>query len=145
MLDEIEQKKSNLEDQLYDIETKQFELEAREVQLASKEKRVAKQAEVYDTANPDMVESLQRQLGVTREQLDAVRNEYEHVQLELNKIKLKQIKMEGVSPEELQEENERLLEKIEALENKCNRYSDYEPPLSMVAEDTVPYNATNDD
>ena len=126
VLDEIEQKKSNLEDQLYDIETKQFELEAREAQLASKEKRVAKQAEVYDTANPDMVESLQRQLGVTREQLDAVRNEYEHVQLELNKIKLKQIKMEGVSPEELQEENERLLEKIEALENKCNRYSDYE-------------------
>lgn len=126
VLDEIEQKKSDLEDQLDDIETKQFELEAREAQLASKEKRVAKQAEVYDTANPDMVESLQRQLGVTREQLDAVRDEYERVQLELNKIKLMQIKMEGVSPEELQEENERLLEKIEELENKCNRYSDYE-------------------
>ena len=126
VLDEIEQKKSDLEDQLDGIETKQFELEAREAQLASKEKRVAKQAEVYDTANPDMVESLQRQLGVTREQLDAVRDEYERVQLELNKIKLKQIKMEGVSPEELQEENECLLEKIEELENKCNRYSDYE-------------------
>jgi len=126
VLDEIEQKKSDLEDQLDDIETKQFELEAREAQLASKEKRVTKQAKVYDTANPDMVESLQRQLGVTREQLDAVRDEYERVQLELNKIKLKQIKMEGVSPEELQEENECLLEKIEELENKCNRYSDYE-------------------
>ena len=126
VLDEIEQKKSDLEDQLDDIETKQFELEAREAQLASKEKRVAKQAEVYDTANPDMVESLQRQLGITREQLDAVRDEYERVQLELNKIKLMQIKMEGVSPEELQKENERLLEKIEELENKCNRYSDYE-------------------
>lgn len=126
VLDEIEQKKSDLEDQMDDFETKQFELEAREAQLASKEKRVAKQAEVYDTANPDMVESLQRQLKVTREQLDAVRDEHEHVQLELNKIKLKQIKMEGVSPEELQEENERLLEKIEELENKCNRYSDYE-------------------
>lgn len=126
VLDEIEQKKSDLEDQLDDIETKQCELEAREAQLASKEKRVTKQAKVYDTANPDMVESLQRQLGVTREQLDAVRDEYERVQLELNKIKLKQIKMEGVSPEELQEENECLLEKIEELENKCNRYSDYE-------------------
>lgn len=126
VLKEIDQKKSDIEDQLDDIETKQFELEAREAQLASKEKRVAKQAEVYDAANPDMVESLQRQLGVTREQLDAVRDEYERVQLELNKIKLKQIKMEGVSPEELQEENERLLEKIEELENKCNKYSDYE-------------------
>ena len=126
VLKEIDQKKSDIEDQLDDIETKQFELEAREAQLASKEKRVAKQAEVYDAANPDMVESLQRQLGVTREQLDAVRDEYERVQLELNKIKLKQIKMEGVSPEELQEENERLLEKIKELENKCNKYSDYE-------------------
>ena len=126
VLKEIDQKKSDIEDQLDDIETKQFELEAREAQLASKEKRVAKQAEVYDAANPDMVESLQRQLGVTREQLDAVRDEYERVQLELNKIKLMQIKMEGVSPEELQEENERLLEKIEELENKCNKYSDYE-------------------
>lgn len=126
VLDEIEQKKSDLEDQMDDFETKQFELEAREAQLASKEKRVVKQAEVYDAANPDMVESLQRQLKVTREQLDAVRDEYEHVQLEINKIKLQQIKIEGVSPEELQEENERLLEKIEELENKCNRYSDYE-------------------
>ena len=126
VLDEIEKKKTDLEDQLDDFETKQFELEAREAQLASKEKRVAKQAEVYDAANPDMVESLQRQLGVTQKQLDAVRDEYERVQLELNKIKLKQIKMEGVSPEELQKENERLLEKIEELENKCNRYSDYE-------------------
>lgn len=126
VLNEIEQKKSDIEDQLDDIETKQFELEAREAQLASKEKRVAKQAEVYDVANPDMVESLQRQLGVTREQLDEVRDEYERVQLELNKIKLKQIRMEGVSTEELQEENERLLEKIEELENKCNKYSDYE-------------------
>lgn len=126
VLNEIEQKKSDLEDQLDVIETKQFELEAREAQLASKEKRVAKQAEVYDTANPDMVESLQRQLGITREQLDGVLDEYERVQLELNKIKLKQIKMEGVSPEEIQEENECLLEKIEELENKCNRYSDYE-------------------
>ena len=126
VLDEIEQKKSDLEEQLDDIETKQFELEAREAQLASKEKRVAKQAEVYDSANPDMVESLQRQLGITREQLDAVRDEYERVQLELNKIKLKQIKMEGISPEELQEENERFLAKIEELQNKCNRYSDYE-------------------
>lgn len=126
VLDEIEQKKSDLEDQMDDFETKQFELEAREAQLASKEKRVVKQAEVYDAANPDMVESLQRQLKVTREQLDAVCDEYEHVQLEINKIKLQQIKIEGVSPEELQEENERLLEKIEELENKCNRYSDYE-------------------
>lgn len=30
-------------------------------------------------------------------------------------------------------------------EKKVYRYSDYEPPLSMVAEDSVPYNATNDD
>lgn len=126
VLDEIEQKKSDLEDQLDDFETKQYELEARETQLASKEKRVAKQAEVYDAANPDMVETLQRQLRVTREQLNAVHEEYERVQLEMNKIKLKQIKMEGFSPEELQEENECLLEKIEELENKCNRYSDYE-------------------
>ncbi len=95
-------------------------------QLASKEKRVAKQAEVYDTANPDMVESLKRQLSITREQLDAVRDEYEQVQIELNKMKLKQIRAEGISAEDLQEENERLMEKVEELENKCNRYSDYE-------------------
>ena len=126
MLDEIAGKRTELEDQMDDFETKQFELEAREAQLASKEKRVAKQAEVYDTANPDMVESLKRQLSITREQLDAVRDEYEQVQIELNKMKLKQIRAEGISAEDLQEENERLMEKVEELENKCNRYSDYE-------------------
>lgn len=126
VLDEIEQQKNDLDNQLDDFETKQFELEAREAQLASKEKRVAKQAEVYDAANPDVVESLKRQVSVTREQLDAVRDEYESVQIELNKIKLKQIKSEGISPEELQEENERLIQKVEDLENRCNRYSDYE-------------------
>lgn len=126
VLDEIAGKRTELEDQMDDFETKQFELEAREAQLASKEKRVAKQAEVYDTANPDMVESLKRQLSITREQLDAVRDEYEQVQIELNKMKLKQIRAEGISAEDLQEENERLMEKVEELENKCNRYSDYE-------------------
>ncbi|SHK77747.1 hypothetical protein SAMN02745136_03321 [Anaerocolumna jejuensis DSM 15929] len=126
VLDDIVQKKLELEDEKDGIETQQLELEAREVQLASKEKRIEKQAAIYDAANPDVVESLNRQLNVTREQLDAVRDEYEKVQIELNKIKLKQIKSEGISPEELQEENDRLLEKIEDLENKCKRYSDYE-------------------
>jgi len=41
-------------------------------------------------------------------------------------MKLKQIRAEGISAEDLQEENERLMEKVEELENKCNRYSDYE-------------------
>ncbi|WP_312072187.1 hypothetical protein [Anaerotignum propionicum] len=126
VLDDIEKQKSELEDQMDDFETKQFELEAREAQLASKEKRVSKQAEVYDAANPDVVESLRRQVTVTRDQLDAVRDEYESVQIELNKIKLRQIKSEGISPEEMQKENERLMQKVEDLENRCNRYSDYE-------------------
>lgn len=126
VLNEIKQKKSDLEKQLEEIDTKQIELEVREDQLASKEKRVAKQAEVYDTANPYIVESLQGKLELARQEADAVRAEYSRVKLELTKIQLKKAGMEGVSPEELQEENEHLREKIDELENKCNRYSDYE-------------------
>ena len=32
-----------------------------------------------------------------------------------------------------------------APEKKIYKYSDHEPPFSMVAGDTVPYNVTNDD
>lgn len=126
ILDDIEKQRVALEEEKDDLETQQIEIEAREVQLASKEKRLAKQAEVYETANPDAVESLKRQLAVTREQLDEVRTEFENVQRELNKIRLKQIKTDGVSAEELQETNEQLVKKIEQLEDKLCRYSDYE-------------------
>ena len=51
---------------------------------------------------------------------------FENVQRELNKIRLKQIKTDGVSAEELQETNEQLVKKIEQLEDKLCRYSDYE-------------------
>lgn len=126
VLDEIEEKRTELENQMDDVETKQFELEEREIQLASKEKRVTMQAEVYDEANPYRVEYLEKLLTSAREQIDAVRLEYEKSQTELNKMKIKQIKMEGVSIEELQEENEHLTKKVEELENKSNRYSDFE-------------------
>lgn len=126
ILDDIERQRAELEESMDDLETQQIEIEAKEVQLASKEKRLAKQAEVYETANPEAVESLKRQLVVTREQLDEVRTEFENVQRELNRITLKQIKTEGISAEELQETNEHLMEKIEQLENKLCRYTDYE-------------------
>lgn len=125
-IEEINAKKDELDEREEGIEDKELELESKEMLLSSKERRLEKQAEIYDTANPDAVESLKRQLTMRGEQLEAVQKEYEDAQKELNKIRLSMIHAEGVSPEELQKTNEQLYKRIEELENKCNRYTEEE-------------------
>ena len=125
-IEEIEKRKEELDDRDEDIEDKQLELESKEKALALKEKRINKQAEIYDTANPDAVSALERKLQMRAEQLESIQIEYESAQRELNKIKISQIHAEGVSPEELQRTNEILSAQVEELENKCSRYTDYE-------------------
>lgn len=125
-LEEIVKRNEELDDRDEEIEDKQMELESRESILASKEKRISKQAEIYDTANPDAVAALERKLQMRAEQLEAIQSEYESAQRELTKIKISQIHAEGVSPEELQRTNEILSAQVEELENKCSRYTEYE-------------------
>ncbi len=125
-LEEIEEIKSELKEKQEEIEDKELELEMRETTLSGKEKRIKKRETLYETANPDAVASLERQLVLRAEQLEDVQVEFEKAQSELNKIRISQIKAEGISPEELQRVNEQLMERVEVLENKCNRYTDYE-------------------
>lgn len=126
VLVEIKERQQELEEREDDVDTKEIELDVRKKQLDTKEKRLKKQEEVYDSANPEEVASLEKQLSLCKEQLEKVRAEYENVQLELNERKIAQSKLSGISTEELQELNTRLYEKIEQLEDKCNRYSEYE-------------------
>lgn len=109
-----------------ELEDKEMELDAREAVLAGRERRVQKQAEVYEASNPDAVASLERKLQMRAEQLEQVQTEYESAQRELNRIKIQQIKSEGISPEELQKTNEMLSARVEELTNKCNRFTEYE-------------------
>lgn len=125
-LDDIEDRKQELDDREEKIEDKELELESKETILSSKERRLEKQAAIYDTANPDAVASLERQLAMRGEQLEAVQKEFEEAQKELNKIRISMIHAEGVSPEELQKTNEQLYKRIEELENKCSRYTEEE-------------------
>ena len=125
-LEEIEAQKRVLEEEKEELEDKELELESKEALLASKERRLGKQAAIYDTANPDAVASLERQLKMKSEQLEAIQSEYEEAQKELNKIRISMIHAKGISPEELQKINEQLYKRIEELENKCNRYTEEE-------------------
>ena len=125
-LEEIEAQKRVLEEEKEELEDKELELESKEALLASKERRLGKQAAIYDTANPDAVASLERQLKMRSEQLEAIQSEYEEAQKELNKIRISMIHAKGISPEELQKINEQLYKRIEELENKCNRYTEEE-------------------
>lgn len=125
-LNDIENRNHELDEREEKIENKELELESKETILSGKEKRLKKQAAIYDTANPDAVASLERQLAMRGDQLEAVQKEFEEAQKELNKIRISLIHAEGVSPEELQKTNEQLYKRIEELENKCNRYTEEE-------------------
>lgn len=125
-LKDIENQKKDLDDREEKIEDKEIELECKESALAIKERRLDKKAEVYETANPDAIESLERALAMRMEQLESVRTEYEKAQRELNKLRINMIHAEGVSVEDLQKSNDILRKKVEELENKCNRYTEEE-------------------
>ena len=125
-LDAIRRREEEVSAKADALDDKESDLEIREMALTSKERRVKKLAEIYDTANPDAVASLERQLVQRAEQLSMVQKEFEKAQTELTKIRIKEIHREGISPEELQRENELLFARVEQLENKSNRYTDYE-------------------
>ena len=125
-LKEIERKNKELVEREESIEDKEIELEGKESALRLKERRVQKQAEVYETANPDRVASLEKALELRAEQLESVQNEFKEAQTELNRIRIRMIHAEGISPEELQQENEVLRAQVEKLEDKCNRFTEQE-------------------
>ena len=125
-LDTIKHREAEIATKADELDEKESDLEMREMALTSKERRIKKQAEIYDTANPDAVAALERQLKQRAEQLSMVQEEYEKAQIELTKIRIEKIHREGISPEELQRENELLMARVEELKNKCNRYTDYE-------------------
>ena len=123
-LKEIEDKKKELDEREESIEDKEIELDGKEGALKIKEKKVSAQAAIYETANPDAVASLEKMLELRADQLEKVQHEFEESQKELNRIKIRMIHAEGVSPEELQQENEALHRRVDELEDKCNRYTE---------------------
>ncbi len=126
ILNKVDEMKKELDSRQEEIEDKELELELKDKALARKEKRLKQQETVYETANPEALLSLQNQLKVNSEQLEEVRREYEKVQVEYNKIKIMNIKVSGISLEELEKTNEQLIARVEELENKCNRFTEYE-------------------
>ncbi len=123
-LNEIKDKQKELDGREENIENKEIELECKEKALKIKEKRISAQAAIYETANPDAVASLEKSLELRAIELESARKEFAEAQLELNKIKIKMIHVEGVSLEDLQQENEALYKKVQELEDKCNRYTE---------------------
>lgn len=120
----IEDKKKELAEREETVEDREIELDGKESALKIKEKRVQKQASIYETANPDAVASLEKALELRATQLESVQHEFEEAQMELNKIRIRMIRSEGVSPEELQQENDALRKRVEELEDKCNRFTE---------------------
>lgn len=125
-LDRIEQKEEELKAREEDIEDKELELESKESALGVRERRVQKLAQVYETANPEELASLTSKIELLKNQIESDRREFEDLQNECNKLRKEKMRAEGISPEELQKENDQLHKHIEELENKCNRYTDFQ-------------------
>lgn len=120
----IEDKKKELDEREEAIEDREIDLDGKENALKIKERRMQKQASIYETANPDAVASLEKALELRANQLKSVQREFEEAQMELNKIRIRMIRSEGVSPEELQQENDALRSRVEELEDKCSRFTE---------------------
>lgn len=120
----IEEKKKELAEREEIVEDREIELDGKDSALKIKEKRIQQQASIYETANPDAVASLERALELRAAQLESVQHEFEEAQMELNKIRIRMIRSEGVSPEEQQQENDALRKRVEELEDKCSRFTE---------------------
>ncbi len=129
-LDEREKELDDRENEIADkesaLEDRDIEFSARETALNSKQKRVDKLAAIYEQANPEELKVMQAQIVQKDEQIQQVLEEFNKVQEELNKLKLQQIKIGDTTPEQLIKEKEQLLDQIKVLQEKCDRYTDYE-------------------
>lgn len=125
-LDRIEKKEDELKKREDRIEDTELELEGKELALGVRERRVQNLAQVYETANPEELASLTSKIGFLKNQIESDCKEFGELQDECNRLRREKMRTEGISPEELQKENDQLHKHIEELENKCNRYTDFQ-------------------
>lgn len=118
---ELEKKISSLEKSAGKIEGEQQKI----LDDAKKEaeriiEEAKKEAEKQNEEALKVIEEKKKELA----ELESVQHEFEEAQMELNKIRIRMIRSEGVSQEELQQENNALRKRVEELEDKCSRFTE---------------------
>lgn len=122
----LNERESALNERESGFDEREMEFGIREKALGAKERKVEKLAAVYEVANPEELKTLQAMLAQKDEQIKQIMEEFQKVQGELTSLKLQQIKLGDTTPEQLLKEKEQLLAQIKVLQEKCDRYTDYD-------------------
>lgn len=149
----FEKEQKELEDSISDIENKKEEVkrekEAFDEEMAAERKKLDKERREFQEEKEDTKESFERRDARLKakeeeynnsnpvkiaEQESVIRNlkesiarweeEYKKLSAQKNELELTKAKIEGYSIEELQQERDRLSEKLDEIENKYSEYTD---------------------
>lgn len=123
---ELTAKEAQLEKKEEEHNDKELEINVREKVLKTNESNLAKKEEIYLNSNPDKIISLESEIEQKKLYIEELRSEYFAQQESINHSKTMELKVNGRSFEVLLEENKKLMETISGLEDKCNRFTEYE-------------------
>lgn len=122
----LTQKDAELEKRNNILEEKEIEFEAKDKILKRREASLIKKEEIYMEASPDTVKSLELELEQKKAFIDKLRADYLELQESINQTETLKLKANGRSLEELLKESEQLLNQISSMEDKCNRFTEFE-------------------
>lgn len=109
-----------------EISTKEIELNMQKKVIEMRELRVSKKEEIFSTANPDMIVTLEKEIEQKAAFIEELRKDYLQLQKSINEMENIKLKTNGRSMEELINENEQQNRMIVTLQDKCNRFNDFE-------------------
>ena len=122
----VAKKDAELNKREEEISTKEIEFNMQKRVLEAREVRVVKKEEIFSTANPEMLATLEKEIEQKAAFIEDLRADYLQLLGKINEKENTQLKTNGRSIEELIKENEQQFRQIELLEDKCNRVTDFE-------------------
>ena len=165
----LEREQKELEDSLSDIEKQKQSLEAEkeafDEKMVSEKKKLDKERKAFEEEKEDTRESFERRDNRLKVKEDEYNNsnpvkvaelesvianlnaslarweeEYRKLSAEKNELEIIKAKIEGYSIEELQQERDRLSEKLDEIENKFSEYTDLKlSEMKLALEDKPKY------
>ena len=130
--EEVKKEKESFDEEMaaerkkLDKERKEFEEEKEDTKesFERREARLKAKEEEYNNSNPVKVAELESIISNLKESLARWEDEYKKLSAQKNELELTKAKIKGYSIEELQQERDRLSEKLDDIENKFSEYTD---------------------
>lgn len=135
---ELNTRENKVEERENIVASREVEFEFKEKTHKTKEIILSKKEEIYADANPEKILTLENEIEQKKSYIEELRAQYLSLQKSIEESEMFNLKINGRNAEELLKENEQLSLEISKLDDKCNRFTEFDLVEMKRARDEEP-------